>query len=169
MRRRIWLGSISFINAGNKTLNQINPHNFKAGIHCRCNNKSKSRATKRVYYVTGQCLKDNIRKAKTAGQEGKVIPVQGCERLRFPHFQTFGSQMAVRLSALRVGHFLPPGRFLVLISVRGWVDPRGIVQLERLGKLKKSTSSGTRTGDLPACSLVLHPTTLPRAPNINST
>jgi hypothetical protein len=31
---------------------------------------------------------------------------------------TFGSQMAARLSALRAGRSLPPGRFLVLISVR---------------------------------------------------
>jgi hypothetical protein len=53
--------------------------------------------------------------------------------------------MAVRLSALRAGRFLPPRRFLVLISVRGWVDPRAIVRLEGL---KKSTLSGTWTGDL---------------------
>jgi hypothetical protein len=50
--------------------------------------------------------------------------------------------MAVRLSALRAGRPLPPGRFLVPIYVRGWVDPRVTVQLEGLGKLKKSTSSG---------------------------
>jgi hypothetical protein len=37
------------------------------------------------------------------------------------------------------------------------------VRLEGLGKLKKSTSSGTRTGDHPACSIVPQPTTLPRA------
>jgi hypothetical protein len=101
--------------------------------------------------------------------KSKAVPVQsveactGCERLRLPHFQTFGSQMAARLSALRAGRLLP-GRFLVLVSVRGWVDPRAIVRLEALGKLKKSTSSGTRTGDLPACSIVPQPTTLPRAP-----
>jgi hypothetical protein len=42
------------------------------------------------------------------------------------------------------------------------------VQLEDLGKLKKSTSSGTRTGELPACSIVPQPTTLPRAPVFSS-
>jgi hypothetical protein len=46
--------------------------------------------------------------------------------------------MATRLSALRAGRFWSPGRFLVLISVRGWVDLRTIVRLERLGQLKKS-------------------------------
>jgi hypothetical protein len=39
------------------------------------------------------------------------------------------------------------------------------VRLERLHKSKKSTSSGTRTGDLSACSIELQPTTLPRAPS----
>jgi hypothetical protein len=43
--------------------------------------------------------------------------------------------MVVRLSALHAGRPLPPGRFLVLISVRGRVKP--IVRLEGLGKLKK--------------------------------
>jgi hypothetical protein len=38
------------------------------------------------------------------------------------------------------------------------------VRLEGFGKLKKSTSSGARTGDLPSSSIVLQPTTLPRAP-----
>jgi hypothetical protein len=38
------------------------------------------------------------------------------------------------LSALRAGRPLPPGRFLVLISVR--VDPRAIVRPEGLGQLK---------------------------------
>jgi hypothetical protein len=37
-------------------------------------------------------------------------------------------------------------------------------RLEGLGKLKNSTSSGSRTGDLPAYSIVPQPTTLPRAP-----
>jgi hypothetical protein len=74
--------------------------------------------------------------------------------------------MAVRLSGLRAGRALsppPPGIFLVLISVWGGVDPRAIVRLEELGQLKKSTSSGFETRDLPVCSIVPQPTTLPRA------
>jgi hypothetical protein len=60
----------------------------------------------------------------------------------------------VRFSALRAGHPSPPGRFLVLISVRGSVDPRAIVRPEGLGKFKIIHLIWTRTRDLPACSIV---------------
>jgi hypothetical protein len=56
----------------------------------------------------------------------------------------------------------PPGRFLVLISLRSWVYPKAIVWLEGLGQLKKIHLIGTRTRDLPACSIVPQPTTLQR-------
>jgi hypothetical protein len=70
----------------------------------------------------------------------------------------------MRLSALRAGRPLVPGRFLVLISGRGWVDPRARVRLERLGELKKTNDLiGNRTRDLPAFSIVPQPTTLLRA------
>jgi hypothetical protein len=38
-----------------------------------------------------------------------------------------------------------------------------IVRLEGLGQLKKVHLMGTRTRDLPVCSIVPQPTTLPRA------
>jgi hypothetical protein len=67
--------------------------------------------------------------------------------------------MAARLSALRVGRPLSPGRFLVLISVRGLVDPMAIVRLEGLDH----DLIENRTRDLPACSIVPQPITPPSA------
>jgi hypothetical protein len=52
-----------------------------------------------------------------------------------------GPQMAVKLSALRPGPPLTLGTFVVLISVRGWVDPRERVRLVGLSKLKNPVTS----------------------------
>jgi hypothetical protein len=63
--------------------------------------------------------------------------------------------MTVRLSALRAGRALLPQWFLVLISIRSWIEPRDISQLEGLGQLKKCNNHiGNRTRDLPVCSLL---------------
>jgi hypothetical protein len=93
------------------------------------------------------------------GKKGKAIPVtgcgspQGCEWSRLPHFldnQLTDGSVVVRLM---LAALYPPGRFLLPISVRDRVDPRAIVQLERLGQLKKSNDLiGTRTRNLLACS-----------------
>jgi hypothetical protein len=47
------------------------------------------------------------------------------------------------MSDLLAGRYLPPGLLLVLISVRGLIDHRAIVQLEVLGQMENViTSSG---------------------------
>jgi hypothetical protein len=68
--------------------------------------------------------------------------------------------MAVRLSALRTGRAVLPTNIifllLVLISVGCRVNPQGLVRLEGLGKFKNKFIHliGSRTRDLPACSIV---------------
>jgi hypothetical protein len=74
--------------------------------------------------------------------KGKVISVQDVEALGvargwgshiFRHSATNGGKVVSPTRRL----LFNPRRFLILISVGGWVDPRAVVRLEGLGKLKK--------------------------------
>ena len=75
-----------------------------------------------------------------------------------------GSQIS-RNSAYECGKFLSPTHwpplppkeiFLVLVFVRGWVDPRAIMRILWV-KISNDTT-GNRNRDLPACSAVLRST-----------
>jgi hypothetical protein len=73
--------------------------------------------------------------------------------------------MAVRLSALRAGRPLPPGKFQEYSWYSFLLEVEATPGLEGLGQLKKSNDLiGIRSRDLPACSIVSQPTTIPRAP-----
>ena len=68
-------------------------------------------------------------KCKTIPLQALMVP-QGSRRLRFLEFPDSRHMEVVTLSTLRTGCLYPHERFLVLISVRGWVDPRAIVRPE---------------------------------------
>ena len=90
--------------------------------------------------------------------KGKSVPLQawsgpeGSRKLRFPDFMTTAQDGGKVVSPTHRPP-LPQEMLLVLISVRGWVDPRAIVGSEGFYVNEKSTdTTWDRTSDLPICS-----------------
>jgi len=80
----------------------------------------------------------------------------GFQKVEAPRFQDNRLMKVVRLSALRTVHLYPKEIFLVLISVRGRVNPKTIMRPERCQWKIQMTPLGNRTGDLPALARCLN-------------
>jgi hypothetical protein len=84
-------------------------------------------------------VKSKKNKAITVNRSWRIIGVWGVKTF------TISSQLSHKqrwdCQALRAGRPLPSGIFLVLIFVRGWVDPRATVWMEELSTEKSPTTS----------------------------
>jgi len=89
----------------------------------------------RYHLLRGRSLKSR-RAWSIGGMTLKHSHYRPGQALRVPIFQDNRHMKVVRLSSLRTGHLYPQETFLVLISVRCWVNPRAIGRPEGLCQWK---------------------------------
>jgi hypothetical protein len=87
---------------------------------------------------------------------------QRFQEFQCPRFLDNRHMNVVRLTSPATGRLTPQEIFLVLVSVRGWVDPRAIAWPEGLSQWEIPVT--TQESNLPSCSAVPQPTAPPRAP-----
>ena len=106
--------SICFLHLQNRKNSECRDSTYLSKVNTHLWNYSKIKKVKQAHY---RCPED-------------------CRKLRFPDYVTAAQDGGKFFSLTHRPLFTPPEIILVLISVRGWVDPRAIVWSEGLCQWK---------------------------------